>query len=219
MNIPTFAAASESVIRCKEPIKSAIQFGSISNNFFGNNVAMTKGTLAAKKIPDINAQLNEPSKHYITIKGNASVIIHCLDESCDANKSLIQFGSLSNFVGHHSKKDEDIIVTKTKKQVQIIPKPRTALIQEEENDEPMDHQVISKKTDENCSNVINKFTIQFGSFLCELKESNMKKGNVVSDTSMASRLIFERTNLFKYKRKMKSKSFILIGAMHVEVPS
>ena len=107
VNIPTFAAASESLIHCEEPIKSAIQFGSISNNFFGNNVAMTKGTLAAKKIPDINAQLNEPSKHYITIKGNASVIIHCLDESCDANKSLIQFGSLSNFVGHHSKKDEE----------------------------------------------------------------------------------------------------------------
>ena len=70
-------------------------------------------------------------------------------------------------------------------------------------DEPMDHQVISKKSDENCSNVTDKFTIQFGSFLCELKESNMKKGNVVSDTSMASRLIFEGTNLFKYKRKMK----------------
>jgi len=137
VSIPTLAAASESLIRCEEPIKSAIQFGSISNNFFGNNVAMTKGTLAAKKIPDINAQLNEPSKHYITIKGNASVIIHCLDESCDANKSLIQFGSLSNFVGHHSKKDEDIIVTKMKKPVEIMPKPRTALFQEGENDEPM----------------------------------------------------------------------------------
>ena len=54
----------------------------------------------------------------------------------------------------------------------------------------MDHQVISKKTDENCSNVINKFTIQFGSFLCELKESNMKKGNVVSDTSMEKQAYF-----------------------------
>ena len=106
MNIPTLAAASEFVIRCKEPIKSSIQFGSISNNIFGNNVAMTKGTLAAKKVPDINAQLNEPSKHDITIKGNSSIIIHCLGESCDANKSPIQFGSLSNFVGHHSKKDE-----------------------------------------------------------------------------------------------------------------
>ena len=100
-------------------------------------MAMTKGTLASKKVPDINAQLNEPSKHDITIKGNSSMIIHCLGESCDANKSPIQFGSLSNFVGRHSKKDEDIIVTKMKKPVEIMPKPRTALFQEGENDEPM----------------------------------------------------------------------------------
>ena len=39
-------------------------------------MAMTKGTLASKKVPDINAQLNLPSKHDITIKGNSSVIIH-----------------------------------------------------------------------------------------------------------------------------------------------
>ena len=61
VNIPTLSAASEFVIRCKEPIKSSIQFGSISNNIFGNNVAMTKGTLAAKKVPDINAQLSHQS--------------------------------------------------------------------------------------------------------------------------------------------------------------
>ena len=111
VNIPTLAAASESVIHDK----------------------------TAKKISDINAQLNEPSEHDITIKGNSSVIIHCLGESCDASKSPIQFGSLSNFVGRHSKKDEDIIVTKMKKPVEIMPKPRTALFQEGENDEPMTH--------------------------------------------------------------------------------
>ena len=76
VSIPTLAAASESLIRCEEPIKSSVQFGSISNDIFGNNVVMTKGALAAKKVPDINAQLNLPSKHDITIKGNSSVIIH-----------------------------------------------------------------------------------------------------------------------------------------------
>jgi len=143
------------------------------------------------------------------------------------NSSYVQFGSVSHSVNQKNMNKEDIILDSNTNQIcpifekslENIPKPRTALIREREDDEPMDHQVISKKSDENCSNVTDKFTIQFGSFLCELKESNMKKGNVVSDTSMASRLIFERTNLFKYKRKMKSKSFILIGAMHVEVPS
>ena len=134
VNIPTLAAARQFMIHCTEPIKSTIQFGSISNNIFGNNVVMTKDTIAAKKISDINAQLNEPSEHDITIKGNSSVIIHCLGESCDASKSPIQFGSLSNFVGHHSKKDENIIFTEMKKPVEIMPKPRTALLQGGEDD-------------------------------------------------------------------------------------
>ena len=122
------------MIHYKGPIKSSIQFGSIPNNISGNNVAMTKGTLAAKKVLDINAQINKPSEHDITIKGNSSVIIHCLGESCDASKSHIQFGSLPNFVGHHCKKDENIIFTKMMKPVEIIPKPRTALLQGGEDD-------------------------------------------------------------------------------------
>ena len=49
MEIPTLnAAPSESVVSCKEPI----QLGSISN-ILGKNVAMTKDTLAAKKVSKI----------------------------------------------------------------------------------------------------------------------------------------------------------------------
>ena len=86
MNIPTLAAASESMIRYKEPIKSSIQFGSISNNIFGSNVAMTKGTLVTKEVPKINAQLNVPSEHDIAIKGNSSVIINSLGEASDCHR-------------------------------------------------------------------------------------------------------------------------------------
>ena len=104
-------------------------------------MAMTKGTLASKKVPDINAQLTDPSEYDIIIKGNSSVVIDSLGESCDANKSAIQLGSLSNFMGHHSKKDENIIFTKMKKPVENMPKPRTALIQGGEDDEPMAPQI------------------------------------------------------------------------------
>ena len=90
MNIPTLAAASdaasESVIHYKEPIKSSIQFGSISNNIFGNNVAMTKGTLVTKEVPEINAQLNEPSEHDIAIKGTSSMMINSLGEASDCHR-------------------------------------------------------------------------------------------------------------------------------------
>ena len=187
MNIPTFAAASESVIRCKEPIKSPMQFGSISNNIFGNNVVMTRGTLAAKKIPDINAQLNEPSEHDITIKGNSSVIIHCLGESCDASKSPIQFGSLSNFVGHHSKKDENIIFTEMKKPVEIMPKPRTALLQGGEDDEHIAPQII-----------------QLGSFIFDANKIIMMKEGVLANTAtLETKLIFQGNNLHKGEKNQE----------------
>jgi hypothetical protein len=70
---------------------------------------MTKGTLAAKKVSEFKAQLSELSEHDITIKGNSSGIVNSLGEASDshgkewknidavANKSPIQFGSLSNF--------------------------------------------------------------------------------------------------------------------------
>ena len=142
-------------------------------------MAMTKGTLASKKVPDINAQLNEPSKHDITIKGNSSMIIHCLGESCDANKSPIQFGSLSNFVGRHSKKDEDIIVTKMKKPVEIMPKPRTALFQEGEDDEHIAPQII-----------------QLGSFIFDAnKNIIMKEGVLANTATMETKHIFQGNNL------------------------
>jgi len=59
------------------------------------------------------------------------------------------------------------------KSLENIPKPRTTLIREREDDEPTDHQAVSKKSDENCSKVTDKFTIQLGSFLIDLK-NNMK---------------------------------------------
>jgi hypothetical protein len=172
VNIPTPSAASESAICCKEQIKSSIQFGSISNNIIvGNNVAMMKGTLAATKVLEINAQLNEPSEYGITINGNSSVIINSLGEASDnhckewknadvvANKSPIQFGSLSNLVQHKdSKKDGNIVVTKMEKPIEIMPKPRTALFQGRDDDEPMACQYI-----------------QYGLFSFDVKQNKVTK--------------------------------------------
>ena len=195
MNIPTFAAASESVIRCKEPIKSPMQFGSISNNIFGNNVVMTRGTLAAK-IPDI--------------KGNSSVIIHCLGESCDASKSPIQFGSLPNFVGHHSKKDENIIFTKMMKPVEIMPKPRTALLQGGEDDEPITPHiistpnscVISSKTD---NSYLNCPVLQFGAIHFDLEHSGNKAK--FASSGLSSNIIFNGAVLLKNEEKKIPRSW------------
>ena len=50
-------------------------------------------------------------------------------------------------MGHHSKKDENIIDTKMKKPVELIPKPRTALFQGGEVDESMAPQIIAACVD------------------------------------------------------------------------
>ena len=226
MNIPTLAAASdaasESVIRCKEPIKSSIQFGSISNNIFGNNVAMTKGTLVTKEVPEINAQLNEPSEHDIAIKGNSSVIINSLGEASDchrielknadivANKSPIQIGSLSNFVEHEdNKKDGNIIVTKIKKSVEIMAKLRTALFQGSENDEPMTIQNIHAENFVIGSNMATCISyvspIQFGAFICDGKYR--KKDDLFTATGLLSKIYFGDATLFKRKDNMPSRRY------------
>ena len=198
MNIPTFAAASESVIRCKEPIKSSVQFGSISNNIFENNVVMTRGTLAAK-IPDI--------------KGNSSVIIHCLGESCDASKSPIQFGSLSYFVGHHSKKDENIIFTEMKKPVELMPKPRTALFQGGEDDEPMARQISSVGNSSSISNM--EIGLKFGAILFDEKYGkNMEK---FTSSGLSSNILFRGVNCHKKEEEKKKRKYIYIGAMQVDI--
>ena len=188
MNIPTFAAAM-----------------------------MTRGTLAAKKILDINAQLNEPSEHDITIKGNSSVIIHCLGESCDASKSHIQFGSLPNFVGHHSKKDENIIFTKMKKPVEIMPKPRTALFQGREDDEPMAPQDVADKSNVlsniAASNYLKSSDVKFGAlFLNEKYIANMEKFTVAG---LSSPISF--TSATVKKEENISSKYIYIGTMRVDI--
>ena len=182
VNIPTLAAASESVIHDK----------------------------TAKKISDINAQLNEPSEHDITIKGNSSIIIHCLGESCDASKSPIQFGSLPNFVGHHSKKDENIIFTKMMKPVEIIPKPRTALLQGGEDDEPITPHiistpnscVISSKTD---NSYLNCPVLQFGAIHFDLEHSGNRAK--FASSGLSSNIIFNGAVLLKNEEKKIPRSW------------
>lgn len=65
----------------------------------------------------------------------------------------------------------------------------------------MDHQVISKRHNENYSKVTNKFAIQFCSFLCELRQSKMKQGDVDNTTTMASRLIFQEQTCANTKER------------------
>jgi len=158
VNIPTLAAASESVIHDK----------------------------SAKKISDINPQFNESSD--IAIMGNSSVIINYLGESCDANKSPIQFGSFSNFVGHHSKKDENIIDTKMKKPVELMPKPRTALFQGGEDDESKVHQINS---------VVN------------VEDSEYKAAAMSRKHSFIG-------VMYRTKCEVNTRKFIQIGSMQVE---
>ena len=197
MNIPTLAAASESVIHDK----------------------------SAKKISDINPQFNESSD--IAIMGNSSVIINYLGESCDANKSPIQFGSFSNFVGHHSKKDENIIDTKMKKPVELMPKQRTALFQGGEDDESMAPQIIAACVDKKkCNNsknsdgndVKNLSVIKLGAFCFDVNQNIMKKGFLSSTASIARKVIFGGANNLRKKKEIQSGGIIhIVGSVHVEI--
>ena len=58
-------------------------------------------------------------------------------------------------------------------------------------------------------------TIQFGSFVFDMKKNNMKEGVLSNTATWGTNLIFKGSNLLK--QKMKLKRIIIIGTMHVEV--
>jgi hypothetical protein len=134
------------------------------------------------------------------------------------SKSHMQFGSLSNFVQHKdNKKDENLTVTKIKKPVEIMPKPRTALFQGGENDEPMAPQVNLSASIDLLGNNMKEFSfIKFGSFSFEEWQSYLKR--ILSGTStVATKTLFTGANLMKKTEKNKQRKYIQIGAVQVDV--
>ena len=82
-------------------------------------------------------------------------------------------------MGHHNKKDENVIFTKMKTPVEFMPKPRTALFQGEENDEHIAPQII-----------------QLGSFKFDANKTIIMKEGVLANTAtMETKLIFQGNNL------------------------
>jgi len=159
VEIPTLnAAPSESVVSCKEPI----QLGSISN-ILGKNVAMTKDTLAAKKVSKI---------------------------------------------------------TVIKKPVEITPKPRTALFQGGENDEPIAPQdgqgdMSSDNSNIAAGNSLISSDLQFGAILFDEKYGkNMEK---FTSAGLSSNILFRGVNCHNKEEEKKKRKYIYIGAMQVNV--
>jgi hypothetical protein len=99
-----------------------------------------------------------------------------------------------------SKKDGNIVVTKIEKHVEIMPKPRTALFQGREDDEPMARQVI-----------------QFGSFLFDAKKNKIKDGILANTTRFGTKFIFHRIHLCKQEKKQER--VFHVGSIQVMVPT
>ena len=60
--------------------------------------------------------------------------------------------------------------------------------------------------------------IQFGSFLFDAKINKMKEGILANTTRFGTKFMFQGINFYK-RHEVKIKRFILIGEMHVKMPS
>ena len=69
-----------------------------------------------------------------------------------------------------ARKMKNIICTEMKKPVELMPKPRTALFQGREDDEPTTHQVVGSRLAEESGTITNSF-MKFGSFLVDVNAS------------------------------------------------
>ena len=90
--------------------------------------------------------------------------------------------------------------------VKIIPKPRTALFQGGEDDEPMVHQ-----------------NIKLGAFNFGVKHNIMKEGNLACTATMPDKIIFNRAKLhkeqelFEFKKPPDQRGYIHVGCMRVNI--
>ena len=90
--------------------------------------------------------------------------------------------------------------------VKIIPKPRTALFQLGEDDEPMVHQ-----------------NIKLGAFNFGVKHNIMKEGNLACTATMPDKIIFNRAKLhkehelFEFKKPPDQRGYIHVGCMRVNI--
>jgi hypothetical protein len=141
VNIPTVNIdVSESAVNCTEPIKPAIQFGSISDNIEKNGTSVLAPLYAAdnSNIP------NNAKKDDVVI----DLPVEASENKCKNSETTVahfvkaqknQLGSLAV----HMKENEDNMTViggtaiSIKEGSEFISKPRTALFQEGEDDEPM----------------------------------------------------------------------------------
>jgi hypothetical protein len=66
----------------------------------------------------------------------------------------------------------------------------------------MDPQVIPKKPDKKCSKVTDKFSMQFGSYLCDAMEENiMMQETLATTANLPCKLMFKGINLLKKQDK------------------
>ena len=79
-------------------------------------------------------------------------------------------------------------------------KPRTALFQGGEDDEPMVHQNIN----------LSAFTV--------CVEHNIMKEGIFNLDGLSSSLIFKGAEFFRKEEKEKAREYVNIGSMHVEIP-
>ena len=147
----------------------------------------------------------------------------------DANSSYVQFGSVSHSVNQKNMNKEDITLDYSntsqvcpifEKSLENIPKPRTALFQGGEDDEPMEPQIIDTENYYvNSNKSIGEFPkfsgIQFGAFALVEKYIKRNKG-LCASTVPPSSILSIGANL-RQKQEMKHRRFIHIGSVAVEI--
>jgi hypothetical protein len=102
------------------------------------------------------------------------------------------------------------------KSTEIISKPRTALFQERENDEPKGQQIIHEKLIRTCK-VTGNSSIQFGSFSSSEMQTYIKGVHGSADT-VPGKSTYAGANFYKkIEEKKRLKQYIFVGSIKVDI--
>jgi hypothetical protein len=206
VNISTLnGAASESAISSKEPIKPCIQFGSLSI-FPKHDKLVGESISATMKVDASVASINIGSSREISqidtniLEDNYS--LNYLGNQLGSNTVDMKVDGQIMYVATPCEVTNDRAYCQLKEAIKFVSKPRTALLQGGEDDEPMAPQII-----------------QFGSFLFNAKKSKLKKEFLANVSSSKTKLIFQGNNLCKEENNQNNKSskYIFNGTMQVDI--
>jgi hypothetical protein len=160
---------------------------------------------------------------------SASVLTPLIaSENCFTECTVAEINSVANhfccLADHENNEDKKTLACnpfiegdEMRKRTKIRKVRQSRVFQGGQDDETAVHQIICSRLNKNYSKDKNYFTMQLGSFPCDLRQINMKEELLAGTTTMPRKLIIIGCNFRRKMEENKSREYICVGSLQVNI--